>query len=93
MCFASETTGKVDALGLERVRCLLYCCVQPLQIGALKRRQRNHVFWEEKAELSPEGQSVHKILPCIPGSSCFMDAVGLLVSLPQSDLELPSSRS
>lgn len=37
---------------------------------------------EGKVQLSPEGHLVHKMLPCVPGSSCSMDAVGLFVCLP-----------
>lgn len=43
-CFASETGRKADTLGLELVRCLLYCCVRPSGVGGLKRKQRNCVF-------------------------------------------------
>ena len=56
------------------------------QIGTMTRRQRNHLFWIIKFE----GHSIHKILlPCVPGSSCYIYAVGLLICLHQPDGELP----
>ena len=78
-CFAFETGRKVGKLGWELVRCLLYCCVRPIQKGVLKRKQGNHVFWRRESWTVTEGQLVHKMLPCIPGSSCWMLLVCLSV--------------
>lgn len=58
------------------------------EIGTMKRRQRNHLFWSMKFE----GHSTHKMPLCVPGPSCDTDAVGLLVCLHQPDGELPGLR-
>lgn len=88
MCFASETRRKVDALGLELVRCFLSCCIWSLGNRNFERKKKakeSLLSGEEKVELSPRDI---QFIKCPLASQALHGNIGtggLLVGLPKPD--------
>lgn len=82
-CFASETSRKVEALGVELVRCFLHCCLWSLGNRHFAKKRRNHFFsGEEKVELSLRDIQFIKRSLAFQALRVHIDTGGLLVGRP-----------